>query len=361
MKVSDFIFQFQPNNYSHEDALCRVRVFVNEQIQFALLTDLGEKSGPTSVTNSVEYIRQQLVTKGFIYHDTIIIEHYEDKYSGYGTFDIVTFSNSNAPSWEKTTLEKTQKMLNCPHKELLDNSLKNKRLFEQIENLHQSLYPFTKKTYVEEPDVISKRLKIRNSTISKSELIDFIKNNPIERDISNFLRNDLSLFADLYAHPSEEYIVLPELMVGNGFVDFVVLSGRSRMDVTLIEIKGANFNLMNSSGYNNFSQKTNEAIQQVRERIGTIYRDYPRHREYFHKVREAVETGSNIHNALCGPKGKLSVSPDKDINIRTVVIAGRSKNDIEESKQRHNVEMTSSPPIRLESWDSLLNKLPNNR
>lgn len=128
------------------------------------------------------------------------------------------------------------------------------------------------------------------------------------------------------------------------------------MDVTLIEIKGANFNLMNQSGYNNLSQKTNEAIKQVRERISVIYRDYGRFRNYFHEVRDHVENGSRFTNALIGPGGKLNVDPDKDINIRSVVIAGRSKNDLEESRQRHNIEITTSPPIRLESWDSLINK-----
>ncbi|HEI8867741.1 TPA: DUF4263 domain-containing protein [Serratia odorifera] len=87
-----------------------------------------------------------------------------------------------------------------------------------------------------------------------------------------------------------------------------------------------------------------------------IYRDYEKYRNYFHEVRENVENGTRFTHALLGPKGKLSVVPNKDINISSVVIAGRSKNDLEESRQRHNIEITSSPPIRLESWDSLINK-----
>jgi hypothetical protein len=44
-----------------------------------------------------------------------------------------------------------------------------------------------------------------------------------------------------------------------------------------------------------------------------------------------------------------------------VVIAGRSKNDLEESIERHNLERHTSLPLRLESWDSLLNKLSGER
>lgn len=356
MKVSDFIFQFKPNDYSHEDGLCRVRIFLHDHNQFSLLTDLDDKNGSSSVTNSVEYIRKQLINEGFIYNDTIIIEHYEEGFSGYGTFDIVTFNDHHSPHWEKITLKKAQTMLDCSHEELLDSTLKNKRLFDRIEFLHQQLYPYTKKSYVEDHSIIAKRLKINDNHISKTDIIDFIKTDPTEREIADFIKKDLSFFARFYANPKEEYIVLPELNLANGFVDYVILSGRSRMDVTFIEIKGANFNLLNQSGYNNLSQKTNEALQQVRERFSVIYRDYEKYRNYFHEVRDSVENGTNFAHALQGPKGKLSVDPNKDINIRSVVIAGRSHNDLEESRQRHNIEITSSPPIRLESWDSLINK-----
>ncbi|MDF7659697.1 DUF4263 domain-containing protein [Erwiniaceae bacterium L1_54_6] len=356
MKVNDFIFQFKLNDFLREDALCRVRVFAYENTLFALLTDLGNKSGPTSVTNSIEYICQQLIDKGFVTRNTVIIEHYEESFSGYGSFDIVTFDKNHSPSWEKTTLKKTQALLGCSHEELLDRTLKNERLFRQIENLHQKLYPFTKNNYVEDSNIITKRLQIEEKSISKEEISNFIKTAPTEREIASFLSRDLSFFANFYAHPTEEYIIIPELSIANGFVDYVIFSGRSRMDVTFIEIKGANFNLMNQSGYGNLSQKTNEAIQQVRERISVIYRDYGKYRNFFHEIRKQVETDSGFSNALLGPKGKLSVNPDKDINIRSVVIAGRSNNDLEESKQRHNVEVATSPPIRLESWDSLINK-----
>ncbi|UZH02622.1 DUF4263 domain-containing protein [Pantoea anthophila] len=356
MKVSDFIFQFKINHFSRDEALCRIRIFANNNTLFALLTDLGDKSGPTSVTNSVENIREQLIEKGFIDGKTVIIEHYEKLYSGYGTFDLVTFGRNNSPEWKKTTLKKTQELLDCSHEELLDYTLKNERLFRQVEKLYHAICPFTKKTYVEDSNVIIKRLKLAENSITKKEILEFIQSTPTERELANFLKRDLSFFAKYYAHPEEEYIIIPELGIANGFVDYVLLSGRSRMDVTFIEIKGANFNLMNQSGYGNFSQKTNEAIQQVRDRITNVYRDYSKYRIYFHEIREKIENKTYSKSSLIGPRGKLCVDPDKDINIRSVVIAGRSINDLEESRQRHNIAITSSPPISLESWDSLINK-----
>lgn len=361
MKISDFIFQFTPTNLSQTDSLCRVRIFVNGENMYALITDLDSKYSPVSVTNSVEHIRAQLIKKGFISDSTAIIEHDEDKLSGYGSFELVTFNRNNSPEWETIPLENVCEKLGCPHQELIDKSLKNKRLFDQLEQLHHLLRPFTKYTYIENYSVLSRRQKIKDNAITKNELATFLASNPSERELAAFFKRDLAFFADLYAYPSEEYIVVPELKIEEGFVDYAILSGRSRMDVTLIEIKGANFDLMGSTGYRNFSYKTNEALQQVRGREGTIIRNYPKFREYFHKIREAAETGNNSHRAFCGPKGKLQVDPDKDINVRLIVIAGRSKNDLEESIERHNLEKNTSLPLRLESWDSLLNKISGDR
>jgi hypothetical protein len=258
-------------------------------------------------------------------------------------------------------MEKVSKQFGCKREELLDKTLKNKRLFDQLERLHEVIRPFANNSWIENYAVLARRYKIKDNAITKSELAAHLAGNPKERELAAFFKRDLAFFADIYAMPSEEYIVVPELNIDEGFVDYAILSGRSRMDVTLIEIKGANFDLMGSTGYRNFSYKTNEALQQVRGREGSIIRNYPKFREYFHDVREAVEAGKQNFQAFCGPKGKLQVDPDKDINIRMVVIAGRSKNDLEESIERHNLERHTSLPLRLESWDSLLNKLSGER
>ena len=361
MKISDFIFQYTPANMMRTDSLCRVRLFVNAEKLYALITDVGGKYCPASVINFIENIKEQLIQRGYISESTILITHDEDTLSGYGSFDLVTFGRNNSARFHDSSLEKVSELLGCSHRELLDKTLKNRRLFDQLEQRHHLIRPFTRDTYIENYGVLSRRYKIKDTTITKSELAAFLADNPSERALAAFFKRDLAFFADLFAYPAEEYIVVPELKIEEGFVDYAILSGRSRMDVTLIEIKGANFDLMGSTGYRNFSYKTNEALQQVRGREGTIIRDYPRYRAYFHEIREAVETGNNRHQAFRGPKGKLEVDPDKDINIRLVVIAGRSQNDLEESIERHNLERHTSLPLRLESWDSLLNKISGDR
>ncbi len=361
MKTSDFIFQFTPANMTRTDNLCRVRLFVNKQNMYALITDVDSKYSPASVINFIENIKEQLIEKGYISESTIIITHDEDRVSGYGSFEIVTFGRNGSAEWHDSTLDKVSELLGCLRQELLDKTLKNKRLFNQLEQLHHLIRPFTKDTYIENYGVLSRRYKIKDNAITKTELAAFLSGAPSEKELATFFKRDLAFFADLYAYPSEEYIVVPELKIEEGFVDYAIFSGRSRMDVTLIEIKGANFDLMGSTGYRNFSYKTNEALQQVRGREGTIIRDYPKFREYFHEICKAVETGSHGHKAFCGPKGKLLVDPKKDINIRMIVIAGRSKNDLEESIERHNLERNTSLPLRVESWDSLLNKISGDR
>lgn len=361
MKVSDFIFQFTPTNLSRTDSLCRVRIFVNEKAMYALLTNVDGKYSPASVTNYIEDIRKQLIEKGFISENTFIIEHDEDKLSGYGSFFRVNFSLNGSPSWETISIEKTVELFECNPQELLDKTLKNRRLFNQLELLHETIRPFGTDIWIKNYAELSQKFKIKDSAITKSELSAFLTKNPKERELAAFLKRDLAFFADLYAVPPDEYIVIPEFKIEEGVVDYAIFSGRSRMDVTLIEIKGANFNFMGSTGYYNLSFKTNEALQQVRKREGIIIRNYPKFRKYFHDVREAVERGKNTHQAFCGPQGKILVDPDKDIKIKTVVIAGRSKNDLEESIERHNLERNTSLPLRLESWDSLLNKLSGYR
>ncbi|WP_425591733.1 Shedu anti-phage system protein SduA domain-containing protein [Halomonas getboli] len=113
---------------------------------------------------------------------------------------------------------------------------------------------------------------------------------------------------------------------------------------------------MNGNHYEDFSAKTNQAVQQIRKRLGYITRNYEEFRQFVHQTREFVESGGERFNSFVGPKGKLGVDPNKDINLHTVVIGGRSKDDLNESKLRHEYERGNSPSIRVESWDSWIKK-----
>ena len=75
------------------------------------------------------------------------------------------------------------------------------------------------------------------------QLRGLIDNCAGERDLQRLIGSDLSLRGEMYAQPDEEYLAFAEFPIDDGRVDFALFSGRSRMDITLIEIKGAQFYL----------------------------------------------------------------------------------------------------------------------
>lgn len=80
MKISDFIFRFPTCGRTRNDAICRVRLFSNSsQKLYSIFTDLGDKNTGSSVTNSVETIRENLILKGYINESFSVIEHYENQ------------------------------------------------------------------------------------------------------------------------------------------------------------------------------------------------------------------------------------------------------------------------------------------
>ena len=357
MKINDFIYEFNGDSWNTKNFICRARLFIHQNNKFMLLTDLGDKSVSTSITNCIETIRANLLRDGHICEETRLIEHYQDRISSYGEFDLVQISDEKT-TWKKISISSLTERLGCSENELLDHTLKNQRLFKKIEQIRSRINPFIDAPLRDPVEVINRRNEINSKKIKKEIIQKLLENRASETELHKLLLNDLSVLGEHYAQPRDEYIVFSEFKLLNGFIDFVIFSGRSRMDVTFIEIKGAEFDILNSTGYENFSAKTNEALQQIRSRLGDFHREYPSIRKYCHEIRNDVEKkNKNIFNCFLGPKKGLGVDPNKDINIRTVVIAGRGVNDIEESKKRHDVEWSSQPPIRLESWDSFLNKL----
>jgi len=361
VKVSDFIFQFNSERGMKARGLCRVRLFVTSDKQVAaVLTDLssvGTGSTGPSVTNSVEIIRKALIDRGFASDDTMVIEHYEDITFHGATFDIVTFSQDNAPSWKTVTLNEVSKILNCHKTEFEAITAKNPRLLADIERIRNSIDPFSGSPFPEHPSIVNRRSDIEARMLGKRILAGAIDSGAGETELHQLLKDDLSIFAEIYADLDDEYICFSEFPVGDGFVDFVVFSGRSRMNVTLIEIKGADFYLATTGAYKNFSSKANEAIQQIRARVGVVYRNMETFRNGVHNIRQRVEAGESLHGSFVGPHARLEVDPDKDINVRCVVIAGRTRDDLAESRQRHDYEWSVKPPVKVETWDTFLRKL----
>jgi hypothetical protein len=357
LKISDFVFRFPTCGLTRNDAICRVRLFaVNGNETHAVLTDLGEKNTGSSVTNSVENIRLELIKKGFISGDTRIIEHYDKEFPEGGSFDFVTFNEKNSPNWKSSCLDAVCDVLSVAPEEFSTHSLVIPRLYEDIERIRHDIDPYIDEPWPESYDVINRREDIQSEMLPEGRLLEAIEDNSSESKLQALIKSDLSIIGDFYSHPTEEYICFSEFPLSDGFVDFVMFSGRSRMDVTLIEIKGANYNLINGNSYEDFSAKTNQAVQQIRRRLGYITRNPEEFRRFVHEIRHAVESGETKYNSFIGPQGNLQVDPNKDINLHTIIIGGKSNDDLKESRLRHDYERGNSPSIRVESWDSWINK-----
>lgn len=175
--------------------------------------------------------------------------------------------------------------------------------------------------------------------------------------MGGLIKKDLSLIAEIYSSPNDEYIVFSEFPLGDRRVDFAIFSSRSTMNVTFIEIKGADFNLKKRGHYDNLNAKVEEANSQIRNHRKYIYNDYESFRKELHRVRQKAESGENIYNAFLSPKGELQVDPDKNVNIRFVIVAGRTpEDDIEESDLRYQFGRDKRD-VELFSWDSWIRRL----
>ncbi|HGF7479404.1 TPA: Shedu immune nuclease family protein [Vibrio mimicus] len=337
--------------------MCRVRVFVNrDEIISCVLTDLGNKNPGQSITNSIEDAISALVQQGVVPEKTCFIEHYDKEYFTGGNFDLVKLDDSGHPNWSRISLNKVCILTNAEESEFTRHSLRQKHIYDSLEKKRHELNPYIGEPYQESFDIINRREDLALKQVPIGKLSQLVENGASEQEIQKLIKSDLTLMGDYFGTLKEEYICFSEFPINDGFVDFVVFTGRSRMEVTLIEIKGANYNLVNANSYRDFSAKTNQAVQQVRARFGYITRNYEEFRSYTHNVRKNVESGIQMHNSLIGPKGALLVDPNKDIILHAVVIGGRSKDDYEESRLRHEFEQSMSPSVRVESWDSWLKK-----
>lgn len=360
MKLSDFIFQYPCPLPSKRDrcGMCRVRLFLARDGQpVALLTEVdGSGVGP-SVTNEAEHIVRALIQRGHVPPECRFIEHYERSGFGGDTFDILSVSPSGQPSWEPVAFEHVVDALGCAHCEIVKRTLEDARLAAEVGRIRQTLNPRIDLPNAEETSIIQRKLEIEASMLSRSELLSAVQANAGEREMQRLIRKDLSLLGEIYAMPTHEYICFAEFPIADGFVDFLVLTGRSRMDIFLVEIKGADFNLINSGTYPEFNARINRAAGQIRRRYRAIYEALPAFRRSFHDIRSDVEAGRNAFHSFLGPHTPLEVDPDKDVNIYGVVIGGRMRDSLLESHHRHDYEWRYTPRIRVDSWDSWLNRL----
>ncbi|KAB7632977.1 Shedu immune nuclease family protein [Stenotrophomonas rhizophila] len=355
MKIVDTVYDYADGRHHLTRGMCRVRVFASENGPAVLLTDLGEMNDGASVTNAARRIMEGVVETGLATAPCAFIEHYENKSSAEDTFDLLT-----APpnvQWKSISSSAALEILGCGPDELGNRSDSNRRIAASAETLRLRRDRFADSPFPEPPKVISRKAQIRNRMISRSDVQKLVDAGSGERELQRLIKSDLSIIAEAFSAPSDEYICFSEMPIADGQVDFAVFTSRSRMDVILIEVKGAEFNLVNSNGYREFNHKVLEAAGQLRHRLGLIYRDLDVFRENLHQIRANAEKGSPLFGAFLGPRVPLEVDPCKDINIRTVIIGGRTQDDAAESRKRHDFERGTSPAIRLESWDTWLRRL----
>jgi hypothetical protein len=357
MKVADIVHDYHDGITRLSKGLCRVRSFINLSKTVVLLTELDTTNDGNSVTNVVEHIVHSLIEQGKVIGPAIFIEHYERTDSLTDKFYLVALTDTKGPDWKQITLQEVVALTGCTDSELNERSEANPRIYAQADRIRLARDRFVDSRFPGSNEVIKRRLEILDGMIPKNDVGKLVNANAKERELQDLLKQDLSFFGEAYAELDGEYICFSEFPIDDGFVDFAVFTGRSRMDVILIEVKGADFDLLTKNHYEEFSHKINEAAGQIRSRVSTIYRDISKFRTAFHKIRMEAEKGKKIHNSFLGPNFRLQVDPNKDINIRTVVIGGRTVNDLEESRKRYDYESRVTPPIRIESWDTWLRRL----
>ena len=94
---------------------------------------------------------------------------------------------------------------------------------------------------------------------------------------------------------------------------------------------------------------------QIRNHERYISNHYDQVRTLFHQIRKRVEQGEILYRSLLCPRGHLKVDPEKDIDLYKVILAGRTRNDLEDSRRRFDYENVQG--IHIESWDSWVKKL----
>ncbi|ACD53635.1 hypothetical protein ST12_06240 [Clostridium botulinum] len=211
--------------------------------------------------------------------------------------------------------------------------------------------------YKEPEEWTKRRNTIRKNQIPIETIANLVGDGANEREIQKVIKKDLSFLADYLQSPIDEYICLSELPIGDNVVDFVVLTSRSRMLVYLIEIKGADFFTVKSNHYKGMNSHIHDAVNQIGNHISYIEQNYETFRKYIHGIREQVINGDYKSNYLLGPKGHLEVDQNKDIEIETIVIGGKSKEDYTDSNERTRFESKNKYWLHVYSWESFLRRI----
>ena len=298
----------------------------------------------------------QLTEKHKIPKNARIIEHYPRPFDREERFSVVSFDEDERPVWKTVSFAKILEILDCEESEF-EPYKNDKRVMKEIYDALNGIPAIEQFEYSEDPEITQRRLEIKLNQRSKSELQALLAKNPTERELAEFLKDDLSLIGEFYAHSQEEYVCFREFPVGNGRVDFAVFTGRSRMSVYLIEIKGAKRGIFRKNHYKAFASFAEEGRNQLNERANWIKEHYEIYRKFVHGVLKEVKKGGKPYGAFRGPDYKLGVDPNKDVKFFYILIAGRTTDELADSHGRHVADSYSVLDIQTETWDSWCNKL----
>lgn len=353
MKINDFIYRFPNYRFRASDGLCRVRTFVGkDQEVIAVLTDLDLHNPSSPVDISFESIRASLILKGLLPPESRFVLHEEPSRLSGARF----WYPLSSPPWEKALSRgELCRILGCPSSEFDLLTADIPAMANEMMRLRCQIDPYLDHPCPEYHEVTRRRLDIEDHMLEKSQIATLVESGAGERELSHALQLDLSLLAETYAYPEGEYICFSEFPVGDRIADFAVFTSRSRMLVTLIEIKGADFLLTKSNHYGSFHSKIEEAALQLRSHERYIANHYDQTRLLFHQIRKRVEQGETLYRSLLCPRGRLEVDPEKDIDLYKVILAGRTRNDLDDSRKRFDYENVQG--IHIESWDTWLKKL----
>ena len=214
-----------------------------------------------------------------------IIEHYSSSSFYFSEkFDLVTFDSNMKPNWKSVSFKTISKILECSDEEF-DNYRNNQRAKKEIKDAIFGVPKLQEFKYSENPDITERRLEIVLNQHNKDDIIRLLSYSPEENKLNKFLREDLSLIAECYANPSEEYICFAEFPVGEHRADFALFTGRSRMNVYLIEIKGAD----KENHYGEFKSSIQEGVGQLKKHSDWCNKNYETFRTFTYNVLEEVK------------------------------------------------------------------------
>ncbi len=190
--------------------------------------------------------------------------------------------------------------------------------------------------------------------LTKDDLDAFFVTKPSEQAIGNFLSQDLSVFGDVFSHPTGEFVVFKEYQLDQGnTVDYVVFTNRARMEVIMVEAKGADFSFLKANGDPN--ARIGDAAAKVKQRFSYAKQNYWKFRTDALDLWRKVQQGKRLHQAVVGRP--LQIDPNKEITWSGAVIAGYERDEFEVSRKRNLLEDGNSPVIRYYTWQSFLRRI----